>query len=64
MKRTVEVTTRGYNGVIRITAEVTSSNGLTRDEVSCARDELADRLMEAVAGVQYFRTPLSKVRVR
>ena len=61
MKRKIVVTTPE----IRLSATI-STNGLVlrRHEVERIRDELADRLQEAVAGLIYLKTPRHKVRVR
>ena len=61
MKRKIIVTTPDISIVA-----VIRSNGhsLLRDEVECIRDQLADRLQEAVSDLIYLKTPRNRVRVR
>ena len=60
MKRQILVTTPD----VRIIAIINTNGALARDEVERIRDELADRLQEAAAGLVYLRTPRNRVRVR
>jgi len=61
MKRKIVVTTPEISIVA-----VIRSNGcaLMRDEVERIRDQLADRLQEAVADLVYLKTPRNRVTVR
>ncbi len=62
MKRKIEVSTPE----VKITAKITVNGDrhLSRDEVEEIRDQLADRLQEAAAGLRYLGTPRNRVLVR
>ena len=60
MKRQIIVTTPD----VRILVTIRTNGSLTRDEVERVRDQLADRLQDAAAGLIYFRTPRHRVTVR
>lgn len=64
MKRKLQIQS-GLDGV-RITVDVTivTEPYRTRDQVEQVREELGDRLMEALRPIAWAQTPLSKMRVR
>lgn len=61
MRRRIEVAADG----IRIVATInTAGRTLVREEVERLRDQLADRLQEAAAGLVFLGTPRNRVRVK
>ena len=61
MKRNVRVTIQGLSILATIK---TDRQEYSRNEVERIRDQLADRLQDAAAGLIYFRTPRHRVTVR
>jgi UDP-glucose 4-epimerase len=63
MKRVKRITSKNYHGDVEVTVRVSNTYALTKDEVDRAITDLADSSMNAINGLRYFNTPLSKIQV-